>query len=137
MYLKLHNILSNVALRYGDLRLARRSRTSSSYTSGRLEIFINGRWGTVCDDSFGFTDANVACRQLGYSGASRTPIGRQTVLKTLHTCTHEYTPPHRYSHSPSELATLSLGTVLTVELRPATLLLADATFTENIITNNM
>ena len=74
MYLKLHNILSNVALRYGDLRLARGSRTSSSYTSGRLEIFINGRWGTVCDDSFGFTDANVACRQLGFSGASRTPI---------------------------------------------------------------
>ena len=50
-------------------------------------------------------------------------------------CTHEYT--HRYSHSPSELASLALGTVLTVELRPANLLLADATFTENIITNNM
>jgi len=47
-------------------------------------------------------------------------------------CTHEYT--HRYSHSPSELATLPLGTVLTVELRPATLPLADTTFTENIIT---
>jgi len=44
------------------------------------------------------------------------PIGGRTVLKTLHTCTHEYTPPHQYSHSPSELATFSLGTVLTVEL---------------------
>ena len=58
----------------GDLRLARGSISSTTYTSGRLEIFISGQWGTVCDDSFSITDANVACRQLGFLRASSNPI---------------------------------------------------------------
>ena len=54
----------------GQLRLVQGNYTTSALTSGRLEIYRSGQWGTVCDDSWGQTEADVACRQLGYTGAT-------------------------------------------------------------------
>ncbi len=41
--------------------------TMSSY--GRVEVYQNGQWGTVCNKGFSQEGADSACRQLGYTGA--------------------------------------------------------------------
>ena len=38
-----------------------------SYSNqGRVEVYCNGQWGTICNDGFGYYDAISICKQLGY-----------------------------------------------------------------------
>ena len=53
-----------VTCNQGSVRLS-----GGSTTQGRVEICINNNWGTVCDDGWSTVDANIVCRQLGYSNA--------------------------------------------------------------------
>ena len=64
----------------GDVRLV--NANNNTNMSGRLEVYYQGQWGTVCDDVFDNNNnaAMVVCRQLGFNpfGAIAAYFGQGT-----------------------------------------------------------
>ncbi|XP_041347093.1 macrophage scavenger receptor types I and II-like, partial [Gigantopelta aegis] len=45
----------------------------SSQYEGRVEVFYDNQWGTLCDDNFSYRGATVICRMLGLPTETATP----------------------------------------------------------------
>ncbi|NXW95448.1 HIPL1 protein, partial [Alopecoenas beccarii] len=100
--------LRNGAVRLMEQRGRGRSR-------GRVEVYIEGEWGTVCDDGWSSAAAAVVCRQLGFPhvvrASKKAEFGEGSSLRillddvqcsgqeeTLLECAHAEVGTHNCSH---------------------------------------
>ena len=94
MYIKINVILLALLIRLAD---------GNSPYSGRVEIYRNGVWGTVCDDNWTRLTAQVVCRQLFGSGSGwvdvNVPAGTGPILMDDVDCSNGQTNLLACSHN--------------------------------------
>lgn len=92
---------------------------------GRVEMYLNSGWGTVCDDAWDLPDAQVVCRQLGCGEATAARVeaffgpGTGTILldnlkcrgseASLQQCSHISWNVHNCDHTEDAGVTCSLS----------------------------
>jgi len=64
----------------GDARIV--ALTNDRPHFGRLEVFHNGMWGSVCSDGFSSLAARVACRQIGFAGGDVSTTECSALIKS-------------------------------------------------------
>ena len=65
-----YNSINLDSISNGALVLSRNNIPSTSYNYGTIRVYYNG-WGNICHDNYySYTEANVICHQLGYTGVS-------------------------------------------------------------------
>ncbi len=57
-------------------RVSLRLRNGTGAHEGRVEIFQQGQWGTICDDDWTDVEAGVVCRSLGFALGAVDNLGR-------------------------------------------------------------
>ncbi|KAG2424121.1 hypothetical protein HXX76_014795 [Chlamydomonas incerta] len=64
-----------VAVRCRERNYAVQLRGGSDRTQGRLEVYLDGKWGTVCSLGFDASAVDTVCRQLGFTPNPQNPGG--------------------------------------------------------------